>query len=251
MKTVQRWLKAGLLLVVVVGLVFLAGIWADFAEAEARARDAAAPLSPAEFVSDDGLNRLLQFAAAHLGDEYQAVFNWHGTLDKETAILLNGHLTTEDDSPSGWQALLSVDQPTADERIHAAIELRADPANSGDWLTASNIEAVRSHIQNILDDGGAVGDWSVKLNGTWTGAGTDETKTASAMQRQVADMLQVAANSIYLDKGIINITYGSQYGGGINGQHTAAAVLQTALHRDTETGSWKLSIGAPMLTGEF
>ncbi|MNC64778.1 hypothetical protein D3C75_1150110 [compost metagenome] len=53
----------------------------------------------------------------------------------------------------------------------------------------------------------------------------------------------------YRDHGIVNTVYRTERTG-LKAEGSKAG-FQTALHRNTETGTWNLAVGAPMLTGEF
>lgn len=257
----NTWTKRlGLLLL---GLV-VSGVWWHASQTEAAAGVNGVHKRTA------GLEGLVEFARASLQDSYHISIRWNGELERGTAEELATRLENDFDSRitasasehggiyreladkggKGVQGSLSL---LEGEPVQISLLLEAPAAQ------ADSLAEVRSRIDEWLDERGSDGAWSVKMEGTWgiganQSADTDSGEQLEIIQHQVVSMagkvLGAERADSYHEGSLAHDTYRSARlpfeAAGAEG-----IKLQTAVRQDTETGEWKVAVGAPMLSGEF
>lgn len=257
----NTWTKR--LVLLLMGLV-VAGVWWHASQTEAAAGLNGVHKRTA------GMEGLVEFARAGLQDSYHISIRWNGELERGTAEELAARLENDfdsrittsasehggiyselaDRSGRGLQGSLSL---LEGEPVQASLLLEA-PAAQADALAE-----VRSRIDQWLDERDSDGAWSVKAEGIWgidymQSADTGSGEQLELIQEQVVSMagkvLGAQRADSYREGSLAHDTYRSA----TLPFETAGAEgikLQTAVRQDTETGEWKVAVGAPMLSGEF
>lgn len=217
-----------------------------------------------------GMSSMLDFAREGLEESYQVSAQWTGSIDREQANRLmeqleavyalgilhqdNNHLSGEFAGAAGGSFAGSISlMEEGSGRVQAFLQLEAEAADE------AQLSAARDLLDSWLGAHEEPGSWSVKLTGQWRDSLDSE---AEGLQKHMADAVQLQVEllaervlgagqaGIYQEGNMVNATYYSEtLPFLLPGGHTTR--LQTALHQDTETGQWRISVGAPMLSGEF
>lgn len=212
----------------------------------ARAGDGAKPAFSVEPV--------LEFAALSLAEGYTVSVQWYGHMDEDQTdrlreLLQSGFRLDESAGPAVTHI-----SPKEGSLLQGTWSRLSDGHEGESFLRleaggaeAGALAAAGSRIDGWLRETGAAGDWSVKAAGVWKGDAAMQPE--EAVKGLARTLLGAEELESYKDRGIVNALYRTSRIG-FKAEGTEAA-LQTALHRNTETGAWNLAVGAPMLTGEF
>lgn len=196
---------------------------------------------------------VLEFASRSMTEGYTVSVQWYGRLDDgQAAGLLETLRTSFRLEESGSQIILThtdgaVSLRGAWSRLAGSHEGEAFLRLEADGSNGTELTEAGSRIDGWLRQSGGQGDWSVKAVGSWSGSGAAEPEEALA--GLAGTLLAAESLGVYKDQGIVNTLYKTELTG-LKAVGSEAA-FQTALHRNTETGTWNLAVGAPMLTGEF
>jgi hypothetical protein len=211
-----------------------------------------------------GVDRLLSFAEAAMKDSFVTSLQWYGSLNAEKATYLADRLhaaygcntglqqtaaqwqdacTFGGGTDAGWSGVLTVMSGQGHEE-QASVRLEAVPGY------ADKLAEVRRQVDGWLSEAQGAGGWSVKLEGTWSEAAAENSTPERELAGLSRSLLQSEGGEVYRDGSIINATYRSELLP-FEANGTDGIALQTALHKDTQSGEWRLAIGSPMLTGEF
>jgi hypothetical protein len=197
---------------------------------------------------------VLEFASLSMAEGYTVSLQWFGHMDAGQASglkeLLHSNFRVDDTTGS---TVRLVAQETGSSlqgtwsRLSGGHEGEAFLRLEADGAEAEALAAAGSRIDGWLREAGAEGDWSVKAAGVWKD--TEALQPERAVSGLAETLLAAQELDTYKDQGIVNTLYKTERTG-LKAAGTQAG-LQTALHRNSETGGWNLAVGAPMLTGEF
>lgn len=209
-----------------------------------------------------GVERLLAFGQTSLKPGYRVSLQWSGSLRADEAAFFTSELLSVygavlPEAAAGdwsscdfgggaskeWLGSVSLLYPAeADGLVQAVVML------DGDDTSADALAQAMQGLDGWLRQ--AAGGWSVKLAGSWSGAAAAGEAPEGSLELMAGKLLAAEPDGLYREAGISNATYRSALLP-FKAEGSGATSLQTALHRDTETGEWRLAIGSPVLTGEF
>ncbi|MDF2923231.1 MAG: hypothetical protein K0R57_2145 [Paenibacillaceae bacterium] len=261
MNRIKGWISIGLALAAIAGWSW----WTNQAEAipgSMGSRVEAASGIP--LLSGERFSKLQEFASASMQDGYRSSMQWHGELSGEDYSLLREKLyhffgdKKADGSGTaggsggfgqndGWEiagTLAAAPAKPGNEAVHALILLEAEAGE------AFRLTEAAEQIGYWLAGLAATGSWTLKLEGTWLEQDGNSSVLSQVLAGQAKRILQAEENGRFQDNGMLNLTFRSSLLADIV-VDAGGTAMQTALRQDTETGEWKLAIGAPLLTGEF
>jgi hypothetical protein len=222
------------------------GGWNGHADAEAKD-------------TDTGSERVLALASSQLKDGYTVSLQWYGQVKQDVAAELKtelgaiiglekiGAASADQESyrlvTEELEGSLTFVQAGHGQHVQVVVSLEGTPVQASGMIT------LQSKLADSLSGWDKEGLWTTKAQGVWSLPGEDASRQGK-LSGAVEDTLKGQVSSIYKDRGIVSMTFRSELLP-VKASKEDATALQTAYQQDTETGEWKLSIGAPMLTGEF
>lgn len=222
------------------------GGWNGHADAEAKN-------------TDTGSEQVLALAASQLKDGYTVSLQWFGQVAQEEMAKLKAELeaivgldkveaaSADQESYSfgleGQVGSLAFVHAGHGQHVQVVVRLEGTSGKAAEMISLQSI------LSDSLSGWDKDGLWTTKAQGAWK-LPAEEASHETKLSGAVEDTLKGQVTSIYKDLGIVSMTFRSELLP-VKASKEDATALQTAYQQDTETGEWKLSIGAPMLTGEF
>ncbi len=235
--------------------VAFGGIWAGRADAT-EARTAGVPTAESQ------AGTVLDYASGILSDDYRFTLQHYGEIRGQAAVGLVREIASstamvklETRAPELQEAyrleeasgtLTLIREPNTD-RISTLLVLEGTKDSRESVLT------LRDRLDAALEKASAGGRWSTKVTGSLNrpaGEAVSGQAAETAVTSAASRLLEARSNGVYRDRGLVNLTFAS----GLLPEKASGrddTALQIALRLDTESGSWKAAVGAPMLTGEF
>jgi hypothetical protein len=114
---------------------------------------------------------------------------------------------------------------------------------------SSGLLELQALMEPVLAKASDGGRWSVKVQGDMAGTGEAPQREQAAVD-WAGRLMEARMNGAYREGGISNLIFASDRLA-VKATKDDDTALQVSIRQDTETGGWKLAVGAPMLTGEF
>lgn len=203
--------------------------------------------------------RILDFADEALAEDYRISLQFYGETDWRKAEAL----VQDMDDALGLESLDS-----AAGELQAAYRLMNGPGTvtflwnekAEEWITVVRLEGDRREagrllelqeaLDALLEQAADNGLWSTKAEGAWRSGSSAEGVPERQVEELAGARLKAQRKAVYREGAMSHMTFTSELLP-VKASKKDNTALQTSLHRDSETGNWKLAVGAPLLTGEF
>lgn len=224
----------------------VAGIWTGRADAGAPA-------------ADKDTRQVMAYAEAFMAEGYTFTLQHHGTADERQGTRLVKELSRltelerKDSAADGLQetyrlggeaGTLTLVHGAKSGKLQEVLILEGTEANK------DTILELQRRLSGLLSKETQNGRWSTKVQGDWEQPAGSALTPEEAVEQTAEDMLGAERSGMYRDSGTVSMTFTSDELTQTASKRDRTA-LQTSLRHHSETGGWKLTVGAPMLTGEF
>jgi len=242
-------MRKGPMLILLAGILAAVLTWGKSASVEAGQ-----PIGTKESI--------LEFGKGQLLEDSSAAWKWYGGAGEawadESGLEVAGAKLAKE---LGLAAGGTLESGEGHRMYAVAEQAAASGIKTTFWLVESGAEGTRSLVLKLEGTGGqleelalakkrlgdrlellgAVGDWTAMIRGSWKA--NDPADAQAAVQllvNQAAGSLGAKAINRYREGNSASVSF-----------EVAGESMQAAVHKHSESGIWQLSVGTPLLTGEF
>ncbi|WP_409342408.1 YwmB family TATA-box binding protein [Paenibacillus sp. MBLB4367] len=118
-------------------------------------------------------------------------------------------------------------------------------------LDGDALAAWQRQAAGLLRDSGLKGKWNIAVQGMVSEETLASGGNADALLKRIGNFFLGKELERYTDSGTLSVTYSSKKLKGSVRSGVYHVSLQAALHKQSENGQWRLTIGTPVITTEY